>query len=87
MSSLVKTASEKWDDENYSVEIDCPIHLTHKVKLFTYGHKYAGIWECEIEGASETCPHFDTEVEVAERYEGSTEPITICSLCRVEVKT
>lgn len=58
--------------------IDCPEHLTHKVRLFTLGHRYAGIWECNEsgEGISDSCPHFDHETE---------DDVEVCVLCKVQV--
>lgn len=83
-----QSASDKWDDENYSIDIDCPCHVTHKAKLFIYGHKNAGLWQCNAGGHPivEVCPHFDIEVEVTEDYEGAPDKIYICSLCRVAVE-
>lgn len=85
-SEIIKQNREKWDDENYSVQVDCPVHLTHKATLFTYGHRYAGIWECKIGDLSDSCPHYDIETEVTEDYEGSHDKIYICSLCKVAVE-
>lgn len=85
---ILKHDRDKWDDINYCVMIDCPEHLSHKIPLFTYGHRYAGVWECTIEGygISESCPHYQTEYEITEDYEGAPDEIMICSLCRVAVE-
>lgn len=85
-SEIIKQNRDKWDDENYSTKVDCPVHLTHKATLYTYGHRYAGIWECPIEDISDSCPHYDIETEVTEDYEGVPDKINICSLCRVAVE-
>jgi hypothetical protein len=85
-SQIIKQNRDKWDDENYCVLIDCPAHLSHKVKLFTYGHHCAGIWECEIEDISDSCPHYDIETEVTEDYDGAPDKINICSLCHVALE-
>jgi hypothetical protein len=80
----IDNARTERQDAIYFTMIDCPIHLTHKVKLFTFGHKYAGIWECEETQLTGLCPHYDT---VEERYEDDEFKgvLTVCSLCSVLV--
>lgn len=80
---LIKQNRDKWEDDNLSVEVDCPIHLTHKAVLFIFGHRYAGVWECPLEGDSDSCTHFDREVEELEDEEGHKSRIYVCSLCKV----
>lgn len=88
MSNAQKIKLAQNEDKNYSVLIDCPEHLTHKVSLFTRGHRYAGIWECNKsnEGISDSCPHFDAEEQEDEDYEGNKFKLFVCILCGVEVK-
>ena len=70
-----------------AVQIDCTEHLTHKVPLYTYGNKYAGIWECTVsgEGLSGSCSHYDLETLEVEDTSGNKRPYTVCVLCGVEV--
>lgn len=68
-------------DANYFTLIDCPEHLTHKVKLYTFPHRYASVWECLVDGVTDSCPHFDTKLE-------EIEPnfiIDVCVLCDIGV--
>jgi hypothetical protein len=86
---IIKHDRNDWEDKNYSVDIDCPLHITHSAKLFIYGHRYEGIWECPVDGSNDTCPHFDTEVEEIEDTDADnssqTSAIDVCVRCKVAV--
>lgn len=48
--------------EKYSIKIDCPEHNgEHKAILYTAGHQFEGIWECNEtnEGISDTHDHYE----------------------------
>lgn len=83
---IIKHNREKFEDDNYSVEIDCPVHITHKALLFIHGHTYAGIWECPVEDISDSCPHWDVEIEKVEDNDGRKSLIYVCSKCGVDTK-
>jgi hypothetical protein len=84
-TAIIKHNRDDYEDNNYFVLIDCPEHLTHKVKLFTYAHRCAGVWECDetSEGISDVCPHFDHDVEESEDNDGNKSRYYVCVLCRV----
>lgn len=88
----IKAEREAYEDKHYVVEIDCPEHLTHKVPLYTHGNRFAGIWECEVDGISGSCPHFDTRVEEVEvtvhpdEGQDYTIQIYVCVLCGEQVE-
>jgi hypothetical protein len=82
---IISNDRDKWEDDNYAVEIDCPIHITHKAKLFTNGHRYAGIWECEVEGDTDACPHYDVEVAEDEDFGGAAVRFYACVKCHIVV--
>lgn len=52
-------------NERNTKQIDCPEHpqASHKAVLYTFGHQYAGIWECTVTAASDTCTHESTHIE------------------------
>lgn len=87
-TAIIKHNRDQYEDENYFTWIDCPEHITHKVKLFTYGHRYAGVWECDEsgEGISDSCPHYDREIEQATNHDGDDFPVYVCALCRVDLE-
>lgn len=95
MNQAVKITQAEYEDNNYFVMVDCPEHLTHKVKLFVHGHRNAGIWECDEsgEGISDSCPHYDTEVETIEvdtmrngEHDTYERRVYVCSLCGCDVE-
>ena len=49
--------------EPYTKKIPCPEHGDHEATLYCWGHKYAGIWECDVTGESDSHEHTDYEVE------------------------
>jgi len=73
-------------------EIDCPEHgETCKAVLYTYGHKYAGIWECKE--YTDSCEHPETETQEATNntltMSGVREDrhkVDVCSACGVVVE-
>jgi hypothetical protein len=87
-NAILKHDRDSWDDVHYSISIDCPAHLTHKATLYTHGHRYAGVWECDKDGdhISDVCPHFDVDVETVEDTEGNESRIYVCVLCGVAVQ-
>jgi hypothetical protein len=85
--TIIRHNRDEYEDNNYFVMIDCPVHLSHKVKLFTHGHRYAGIWECvEDDGVSDSCPHYDAEIEVGYDDDSRLNRFYVCSLCRQELE-
>jgi hypothetical protein len=75
------------------VLIDCPEHLSHKVKLYCQGEKYEGIWECEESGSSDSCPHYDTGVKTIEvdtmrngEHDTYDARVYYCTLCGCDVE-
>lgn len=54
--------------EQYTKQIPCPEHAqdNHKATLYTYGHKFAGIWECPFTGSSDICEHESKHVETTQ---------------------
>lgn len=63
-----KAAREAWEDKHYTKDITCPEHpqARHTAVLYQHGHRYAGIWECPLTGASDSCEHPNgSEIEVA----------------------
>lgn len=83
---IIKHDRDRWEDSNLSLEIDCPIHITHKAHLFIHGHRYAGMWECPESGDTDSCPHFDIETEEIEDNDGHKSRIYVCAYCRVAVE-
>jgi hypothetical protein len=74
--------------EEHTVLIDCPVHKSqHSAVLCVYGHKYAGIWECQ-EGDSDVHDHQELEqVEMDSVGEGDySRLVTVCKLCGIEVE-
>lgn len=83
---IIKHNRDEWEDANLSIKIDCPIHITHKANLFVQGHRYAGVWECPETDDSDSCPHYDHEVEVTEDNDGHLSRIYVCAYCRVQLE-
>lgn len=89
-----KAAREAWEDKHYRVEIDCPEHPgKHKAFLFQHGHRYAGIWECQVTGESDSHEHSDYEIEEVEHISPNpdssyywTERIYVCGGCGVMIE-
>lgn len=56
------------NESQYTKQIQCPEHPqdSHKAVLYTFGHQYAGIWECPVTGASDSCKHESTHVETTQ---------------------
>lgn len=81
-----KAKREKYEDDNYVKQIDCPEHPgQHKASLFCQGHRFAGIWECPVTGESDTHEHTDYEIEDVEvddshpdRSDGYTYQVYVC---------
>lgn len=78
-----------------STMIQCPEHAleAHNAVLYRNGHKYAGIWECLVTGASDVCEHEDThteEIEVDTTTNGEHDTyktsVEICDDCECEVE-
>ena len=44
-------------------QITCPEHGNHMATLYVFPHEFAGIWECDVEGISDTHEHSDYEAE------------------------
>ena len=71
----------------YETKITCPDHLTHQATLYTLGHEYAGIWECDIDKTADVCFHEDSHVEYDETWPQSpfgiifSIPYLVCDLC------
>lgn len=87
-SIIINHDRDEYEDKNFAVEIDCPIHITHKAVLFTRGHRYAGIWECDEtdDGFSDVCPHYDIDIERDEDSEGNKVAEYVCAKCGVHVE-
>lgn len=54
-----KQQREAWQDKHYTKQIQCPEHAqaSHTATLYQNGHRFAGIWECPVTGASDSCEH------------------------------
>lgn len=75
-------------------KITCPQHGhdDHQATLYTWGHRYAGVWECDAEGISDSCEHNDTrheEVELNTTTNGEHDTykstLEICNECEVSL--
>lgn len=79
---------------NYEVkttQIECPECGSTDATIYQQGHKFAGIYECNVCGYSDACPHAESHVEeaVVDYYDpgnyyghGQREvPIYVCDLC------
>lgn len=77
---------QAYEDANYTKVIDCPEHLgKHKATLYCQGHRYAGIWECQLTGDSDSHIHENYEIEDVEvddshpdRSDGYTSQVYVC---------
>jgi len=81
-------------NEPNTKQIQCPEHprSEHTATLYTFGHQYAGIWECPITGASDSHEHEHTHVEsVTEDHLGeqghyqTESSIYVCDDCECQV--
>lgn len=77
--------------ERNTKQIPCPEHAqaTHTATLYQNGHRYAGIWECPVSGASDSCEHSNgSKIETVEvddshpdRSDGYSFEIYVCVDC------
>ena len=89
-----KAEREAWEDKHYTKQIPCPEHAqsSHTATLYQNGHRYAGIWECPVSGASDSHEHVDSEIETVEvddshpdRSDGYSYEIYVCVDCGVQM--
>jgi hypothetical protein len=87
-----KAKREKYEDDNYVKQIDCPEHPgQHTAKLYEQGHRWAGQWECP-NGFEDSCDHnperenIEWEIEDVEvddshpdRSDGYTYQVYVCA--------
>ena len=80
--------------EPHTKSIQCPEHpqASHTAVLYTFGHQYAGMWECPVTGASDSCEHESTHVEEAVQdhlgFQGhyqTESSIYVCDNCECQV--
>lgn len=89
-----KAQREAWEDKHYTKQISCPEHAQsdHTATLYQNGHRFAGIWECPVTGASDSCEHENgTEIETVEvddshpdRHDGYSYEIYVCVDCGMQ---
>ena len=89
-----KAAREAWEDKHYTKDITCPEHpeSRHTAVLYQNGHRFAGIWECPLTGASDSCEHPNgSEIEMVEvddshpdRHDGYSYEIYVCVDCGMQ---
>jgi hypothetical protein len=84
--AIIDHKRQEYEDREYAVDIDCPIHITHTAKLYVSGHRQAGMWECKVENITESCTHYDLDVAEDEDAEGHTYHYYACVKCNVEVQ-
>jgi len=85
---------QAYEDAHYTKVIDCPEHPgQHKATLFCVGHRYAGIWECQLTGSSDSHEHSDYQTETVEvddshpdRSDGYTTQVYVCGGCGVTIE-
>lgn len=72
LTSLVSSAKVRisirkvYDDMNERTKkIICPEHGQHEATLYLHGGKFAGIWECDVEGISDSCDHKSFSIDTA----------------------
>lgn len=71
----------------------CPVHGTvHEATMYVFPHKYAGIWECDETGESDSCAHNATHKEHHEELPTHIDQqfvhahdIEVCNCCGVMV--
>lgn len=92
-----KAKREAWEDQHYTKKIDCFFHKdeSHQATVFQFGHRYAGVIECDKTGESDSCEHEELEVEDAVRdyYDPSDKhghgqdefQVYVCAECGVQV--
>lgn len=82
------------NESQYTKQIQCPEHPqdSHTAVLYTFGHQYAGMWECPVTGASDSCEHESTHVEEAVQdhlgFQGhyqTEHSIYVCDDCECQV--
>ena len=93
-SEAQRQRREAWEDKHYTKQIQCPEHAqgSHTAVLYQHGHRFAGIWECPVTGASDSCEHPNgSEVESVEvddshpdRSDGYSYEIYVCVDCGTE---
>jgi hypothetical protein len=92
--SLIREQREAYEDEHYRVEIHCPVHEGHEAWLYQHGHRYAGIWECQKTGESDSCEHDESHREVIEvdvfepvfGHDTREETVSVCDRCECTVE-
>ena len=85
--------------EAYTKKITCPVHATRlgdgincTATLYMHGHRYAGIWECDATGESDSCEHEDRHTESVESTPTSPfdaiydSEVYVCDLCECTVE-
>jgi hypothetical protein len=90
---ILEDANERYQ-AIYTKKITCPEHGTvkHKATLYLHGHKYAGIWECDVDKTSDSCEHESSHVETTE-----TDPlypdgpvydtkVYVCDVCECDIE-
>lgn len=71
----------------YEIKIPCPDNPKHQATLYTHGHQYAGIWECETCEVSDVCDHTHYHSEDVENTPTTaydwifTSKVAVCDLC------
>ena len=71
----------------YEIKIPCPDKPEHEATLFTHGHEYAGIWECDTCETSDVCAHEDVHFDLDESFVTLpwewvySKKIIVCDLC------
>jgi hypothetical protein len=73
-------------------QIVCPDHGVHTATLYTQGHRYAGIWECDKGSMSGNCEHKNTHTECIETWPNRPDSMIyeqdaeVCDDCGVSVE-
>lgn len=70
-------------------QIECPEHgNVHTATLYVYPHQHAGIWECEVEGISDSHEHenvyMDSVTQDHMGFQGhyqTEHPVWVCEDC------
>lgn len=83
-----KAMREKWEDDNYSKLICCPLHpKAHWAILYEWGHQHGGYYECP-RGDFEEHEHDDYQIETFEvddshpdRSDGYSYEGYVCGIC------
>lgn len=93
-SAIIKRDRERYEDAHYRVEIHCPIHEGHEAWLYQHGHRFAGIWECQKTGESDSCEHEEAHTETIEvdvfepvfGHDTREEIVSVCDRCECTVE-